>query len=293
LKLLITGASGLVGASLAQVASKMGHETVLTYNQHQISRPNALRIDITNSRNVEEVLEEAVPEVVVHLASITDVDLCEKQPELANSVNGVGTQILAQNCFNKEAHFVYVSTDYVFDGDQGNYREDDAPKPVNIYGLSKLKGEQFTRATSDRFCVARTSVVYGWGRSYRQNFGFWAYTELKAGRTVRVVDDQYCSPTLNSQLARMLLEVTERRLSGTIHLAGASRLSRYEFACAVAKELDISTSYVTPVSASSSAWRAKRPHDSSLNVERALQVLSHKPQEIKSALREFTVEAPS
>ena len=292
MKLLITGASGLVGARLAEIASSLGHETFETFNQHQISRPNALSIDIRNRKNVEEVVNEIAPDVIVHLAAITDVDLCEQQPELADSVNATGTQILAQECFKMGAHFVYVSTDYVFDGDRGNYREDDHPNPVNVYGGSKLKGEQFTRAVSDKFCVARTSVVYGWGRSSRPNFGSWAYSELKAGRSVKVVQDQYCSPTLNSDLARMLIEVAENHLPGTIHLAGASWLSRYEFACALAIQLKVPAKLVIPVMANSSAWRAKRPTDSSLNVDQARRLLSNKPNHIKNALHEFVAQSP-
>ena len=137
---------------------------------------------------------------------------------------------LAEQCLEAGSYLVYVSTDYVFDGKRGNYNETDEPNPVNVYGCSKLRGEEATRATSEEFCVARTSVVYGWGRSSRPNFGSWAYSELRSGRQVTVVSDQYCSPTLNSDLARMLLEVAERHTPGTIHLAGASRLSRYEFA---------------------------------------------------------------
>ena len=293
MRLLITGASGLVGAKLAQTASSLGHETFETFNQHQIDRPKALRIDIRNNRNVQAILKETSPDVTVHLASITDVDLCEQQPELANSINAVGTQILAQECFKMGAHFVYVSTDYVFDGVQGNYREDDSPNPVNIYGRSKLNGEQITRATSEEFTVARTSVVYGWGRTSRPNFGSWAYSELTARRSLKVVVDQYCSPTLNSHLARMLLEVAENQLPGTIHLAGASRLSRYEFARALANELGAPTALIVQTSANSSTWRAKRPSDSSLSVERARQLLTNKPVDISSALREFVLEATS
>ena len=174
--------------------------------------------------------------------------------------------------------------------DSGNYREYDQPNPVNTYGLSKLRGEEATRATSDEFCVARTSVVYGWGRSSRQNFGSWVYSELKAGRPVKVVEDQYCSPTLNSQLARMLLEVAEKHLPGTIHLAGASRLSRYEFAQDMANEFHLEMKLIIPINSKSSSWVAQRPLDSSLNVEKAQKLLSNKPVDIKSALLEFALE---
>jgi dTDP-4-dehydrorhamnose reductase len=290
LKLLITGASGLVGARLTEAASRASHDVVETYSQHQISRPNALQVDIRDKKTIETIMKKTSPDVTIHLASLTDVDLCEREPELANSVNANATHVLAEECLNSGSHFVYVSTDYVFDGKRGNYREDDQPNPVNTYGRSKLRGEEVTRATSDEFCVTRTSVVYGWGRSSRQNFGSWAYSELKAGRPVKVVENQYCSPTLNSQLARMLLEVAEAHLSGTIHLAGASRLSRYEFAQELANEFNFEIKLIVPINSKTSTWFAQRPLDSSLNVNKAHKLLSNKPVDIKNSLREFALE---
>ena len=290
MKILITGASGLVGARLVEFALGAGHQVVQTYNEHHIESNSAFRVDIRNEKEAQKVVKDTSPDVIVHLASITDVDFCEREPKIADSVNASATRTLAEECFNVGGHFVYVSTDYVFDGSRGHYTESDRPNPANTYGRSKLKGEEFTRVASETFCVVRTSVVYGWGRKSRQNFGSWMYAELKAGRPVEVVKNQYCSPTLNSQLARMLLEVAQNRLPGTIHLAGASRLSRYDFARLLANEFNFETKLIVPIDADSSAWFAKRPLDSSLNVARAQELLSNKPVDIRSALSEFAGE---
>src|SRR5208283_4144482 len=167
------------------------------YNQHPIKLPNATRADIKRVTDITEILRKSSPDVVVHLASITDVDFCEQNPELALSVNGTATAVLATECLRIGSYLVYVSTDYIFDGQRGNYKEEDQPKPVNVYGRSKLVGEEATRKASELFCVARTSVVYGWGREFRPNLATWLYAELRAGRSVKVVKDQYASPTLN------------------------------------------------------------------------------------------------
>lgn len=290
MKLLITGASGLVGTRLTEVASHAGHDVVVTYNHHQVEGFNAIRADLTNEQQIRRVMQASSPDAVIHLASITDVDLCERDPELANVVNAESTRVIAEECLKAASYLVNVSTDYVFDGGRGNYREDDQPNPVNTYGSSKLKGEEATRATSDEFCVARTSVVYGWGRGSRPNFGSWVYSELKSGRRVKVVTNQYCSPTLSSHLARMLLEVAERQIPGTIHLAGSSRLNRYEFAQEIAAEFGMNMKLIIPTDAKSSTWIAERPFDSSLNVEKAQQLLSNKPMTIKMALHDFVLE---
>jgi dTDP-4-dehydrorhamnose reductase len=266
LRLLITGASGLVGSRLTEVATSAGHDVFAIYYQNAISTPNAFHANLTDEQKISRIVKESAPEVVVHLASLTDVDLCERNPDLANLINAIATQTLARECYKAGTHLVYISTDYVFDGHRGNYTEEDQPNPVNTYGRSKLAGEEFTLLTSENFCVARTSVVYGWGRESRPNFGSWIYSELKAGRPVKVVDDRYSTPTLNTQLARMLLEVAERRLSGTIHLAGASRLSRYEFAREMALELHMDARLIRPTDSRSISWIAERPPDSSLNV---------------------------
>ena len=290
MKILITGASGLVGVRLTEAASRAGHETFTIYNQHQIDSPSAYHVDLRHERDMIEIMKLSSPDVVVHLASITDVDSCEHNPKIANEVNTIMTGSLAQECSKAGSHFIYVSTDYVFDGRLGNYTEEDLPNPINTYGLSKLRGEEATRNASVKFCIARTSVVYGWGRTFRPNFGSWVYTELEAGRLTRVVKDQYCSPTLDSQLARMLLEVAEKRIPGTIHLAGASKLSRYEFALRIANKFQMDRTLIIPIDSGSTSWFAKRPFDSSLNVEKAQKLLTNKPEKIEVALDEFAWE---
>jgi dTDP-4-dehydrorhamnose reductase len=287
LKILITGASGLVGMRLTEAANRAGHETFTIDNQHQIDSPSAYHIDLRHEQDMIEIMKLSSPDVVVHLASITDVDLCEHNPKLANEVNTIITRSLAQECSRAGSHLIYVSTDYVFDGKLGNYREEDQPNPINTYGLSKLRGEEATRNASEKFSIARTSVVYGWGRKFRPNFGSWVYTELEAGRPTRIVKDQYCSPTLDSQLARMLLEVAEKRIPGTIHLAGASKLNRYEFALKIANKFQMDRTLIVPIDSRSTSWFAKRPLDSSLNVEKAQKLLTNKPENIELGLNEF------
>jgi len=290
LKLLITGASGLVGARLTEVAMKAGHEVIAIYNQHVITAPNALQVDLREENKIAKIVKDSGSDVVIHLASVTNVDLCEQDPHLADLVNAATTRAISQTCCEAGIHFLYVSTDYVFDGRKGNYTEHDQPNPVNGYGLSKLRGEEATLGASASFCVARTSVVYGWGRKSRPNFGSWTYSELKAARQIRVVDDQYCSPTLNSHLAVMLLEVAEKQLPGIIHLAGASRLNRYQFALEMADEFQLDRRLVLPTNGKLSSWVAERPLDSSLNVNKAQELLVSKPIDIKHALKQFARE---
>jgi len=182
---------------------------------------------------------------------------------------------------------IHFSTDYVFDGERGNYNESDKPTPVNQYGASKLIGERLV-LQHENTCVARTSVVFGWGRTYRPNFGLWLYNKLSKGEPVNVVSDQFASPTLNTNLANMLLELAERRALGLIHVAGATRISRFEFAVKLANTFNFSSALLTPVKSESINWIAKRPEDSSLDITKARETLNTKPLKIEDALQEFT-----
>jgi dTDP-4-dehydrorhamnose reductase len=288
LRLLITGASGLLGAKLLEAASNAGHEVFAVYNQHPVKSENVLQADLRNEHDIAKTIHQSSPDSVIHSAAISDVDRCERDPELAFLVNGTATGLLAEECVKVESHLVYVSTDYVFDGQRGMYKEADDPNPINVYGRSKLAGEIAIQKVSESFSVARTSVVYGWGRP---NFATWIHSKLKAGEEVKVVESQYSSPTLNSQLARMLLEVAEKRHSGILHLAGASRLSRFEFAREIAREFRMDQNLIIPSDLKSTSWTAERPPDSSLNVERAENILSNKPASIRQALSEFARQA--
>jgi dTDP-4-dehydrorhamnose reductase len=290
LKLLITGATGLLGSRLTQLAAAAGHEVHSAYHTRRPSQGTPLPLDINSKVDVEKAVRLNAPDALIHAAAITDVDLCELNPELAMRVNGTATGFLAQECRRVGSFMVYISTDYVFDGRQGQYKEDDQPNPINTYGLSKLHGEEQVRRIDGDFCIARTSVLYGWGRKERPNFATWIHENLRRVQRINVVTDQQVSPTLNTNLAKMLLEVTERRLKGPIHLAGATRLTRYEFATCLARRFDFDENLLTQVKSESISWRARRPWDSSLNVSRALEVLSNKPAPINAALDEFRRE---
>lgn len=290
MKLLVTGASGLLGSRLVKLAGDAGHDVRATYHTDTSEAKNAEQLDIVNEAAVNTTLSNNPPDAVIHTASITDVDFCENNPEAARLVNGTATRFIANACRKVGAFLVYVSTDYVFNGQRGMYNEQDEPCPINVYGSSKLFGEQEALAILENLSIVRTSVVYGWGRRRRHNFGTWLFENLSGGRKIDVVTDQHVSPTLNTSLARMLLEVTERRLIGTIHLAGATRLSRYDFAVKLASAFRLDENLLRSIPSTNLTWVAKRPPDSSLDVREALENLGNKPITINEALGEFVHE---
>jgi dTDP-4-dehydrorhamnose reductase len=285
-RILITGAGGLLGHALVQQAGDEGYDVCALYHEHEPEGGRAMRVDITDAKAVNECIQREKPSIIINTASVTDVDLCEREPELATRVNGTAAGFLAEACARVKAFLVQISTDYVFDGSKGNYDENDTPAPVNRYALSKLLGERLVANYGDS-CIARTSVVYGCGRSYRANFGTWLYDKLSKSERVKVVMDQFASPTLNTNLASMTMELAKRRMQGIVHVAGATRASRYEFATRLAEELHADPNLLAPVNARSSGWIARRPLDSSLNVSKAMGLLKSKPVGLDEGIREF------
>jgi len=261
------------------------------YNQHETKAGTPVRIDVTDRTSVQAVLDEVKPEIVIHTAALTNVDLCERDKTLAWRVNAEGTRNVAEFSLKCKAFLVYVSTDYVFSGEKGMYNEMDETKPVNYYGITKLEGERTVTTLMDEWCVARPSVIYGsTPAAGKVNFALWVLDKLKKGETMKVIVDQYVSPTLNTNLAEMILEVVERRLNGVYHLAGATPVNRYEFALLLAETFNLEKNLIVPSSSSEMNWIAKRPRDTSLNVERASKNIRKKPLKIEEALKRLKEE---
>ena len=283
LKLLITGASGLVGYKTAQLALEKSHEVYSAYNEHQIKIGTPIKLDITSQRAVSETISREKPEAIIHTAAYTNVDGCDINRDLAWKVNAEATKYIAKSSAEINAHLTYVSTDYIFDGEKGLYSEEDSPNPINHYGYTKLKGEEMVRKHSREWCIARTSVVYGWGKT-KLNFATWIITNLRQGKEVKIITDQYVSPTLNINLAEMLLEIVERKITDIIHTAGATRISRFKFSTRLAEVFNLNINLVKPTSMDEMSWKAERPRDSSLNVNKALMVMNRKPLKLNQAL---------
>jgi len=218
------------------------------------------------------------------------VDKCELNKELAWKVNVEGTRNIVEAAKNAGSFLVYISTDYVFSGDKGNYKETDKPGPINYYGLTKLKAEEIVQTQKEYF-IARPSVIYGsTPAAGKVNFALWLIETLRKGERVKIVTDQWNTPTLNTNLADMTLEVIERRLTGIYHMCGATRVSRLEFAEQIADAFSLDKGLIDKVLSSQFTWPAKRPMDSSLDTSKAQKTLQNKPLEMGAALKQLKFE---
>ncbi|MBI2267603.1 MAG: dTDP-4-dehydrorhamnose reductase [Armatimonadetes bacterium] len=279
MKILITGAGGMLGSDLCSVLG-----------DRAVPRTRA-EMDVTVLRACREAIREAGPSLVVHCGAFTDVDACETRPGMAFEVNALGTANLALVCSLLEIPLLYVSTDYVFNGKKSApYVESDPPHPLGAYGKSKWAGEDFIRKHLSRYCIVRTSWLFGRnGKNFVRSILRQAREREHTGEPLRVVDDQVGSPTYTLDLAGAILSLAKRQRVGTYHVTNQGTCSWYRFACEILKDAGISVP-VVPIHSSDLGRPAPRPANSVLDnrLWRALGFLPLRPY--RHALRAYLKE---
>jgi len=291
LKVLVTGSAGLVGRQVVKDLSN-SHQVFSCYNESKPEYGDSVKMDLKNREMISSILTEKKPDIVIHLGAMTGVDLCEKEKTSASEINTKATEIIAKECSKLNSFLVYVSTDYVFDGNLGMYKEDDVTNPLGFYGKSKLEGEKVVQNFSTNWCIARTSTPFGLHPT-KKSFPMWVIENLQKQKQIDILIDQFTSPTYIPNLSRMLIEISERRITGVIHAAGASKISRYQMASMVSDKLNLDGTLLKQISMSKMKWVAQRPKDSSLDVSRASSILNEKPQKIDQSLNLFINEMKS
>ena len=283
-KLLIIG-TGLLGSRIVEMASDE-FEIVNTYNKNPVDLQSTVfhQLDITDRKVTLGMIKEVNPDYIIHTAAHTGVDYCEVHRSEAYSVNVTGARNVSEASGEIGAKLVYISTDYVFDGAKGMYCEGDITNPINHYGKTKLEGEDVVKSTCNDWIIARTSVLYGWNPA-KPNFVTWALDELMAGNRIRIVNDQFNSPTLADNLADMLIELIKRDEHGVFHTSGGERISRYDFAIKIAEIFDLNSELIEPITSDQLNWIAKRPADSSLDVSKISNI--EKPLTIEESLEKM------
>lgn len=260
MKVLVIGKDGQLGSELVRIIG----------GSRGTSRQkgSGIYLDLTNVNSIEDTILKEMPDVVINAAAYTNVDGCEENKRDAFLINGKAVGNMARACSVTDSYFIHISTDYVFDGANGNYTEDDTPNPVNYYGVSKLMGEAYALSYDDSL-VIRTSGVYG----IKMNFPLYVVKTLREGGTVNCIDSYY-SPIHATLLAESIKELIEKRMYGILNVSG-ERLSRYDFALKIKKSLDIKTGNISLVN-NSPNLKARRPYDSSLKNDKAKKILSTK-----------------
>lgn len=279
MKFFITGGSGLLGERLSAIAND-NYDITLSHNSNPTG--NTIKCDITNEQEVEKVILNNNPDVIIHCAAMTNVDLCEDEIDKAYEINGNGTGNIARAGEKVGAKVIYVSTDFVFDGKKGNYSEDDEVNPLGYYAKSKYDGEVQLKKYSTNWAIARVSVLYGWHK--RQNFTTWVINQLRQNNDINIVTDQINSPTFADNAAEAIYEIALQDKNGIYHTAGNDEISRYDFTMKIAEEFDLNKELIHPTNSTEFVQKAPRPMNSSLNVHKVEKELGMRMETCSESL---------
>jgi dTDP-4-dehydrorhamnose reductase len=287
-RVLVIGASGLVGQALVRVLREKKSNITGTYSTHR--RKGLIPLDVGNARQVRDCWNEVRPGTVFLAAALTHVDYCEDHPREARDINAEGTARVVKEAASLGTKIVFYSTAYVFDGTEGPYSEEADPRPLNTYGRSKLEAEQFIQENIEDCLILRTTVVFGWDRASK-NFAMQVYHRLSMNEKMTVPGDQISNPTLADYLAETSVELVRQGANGIVNVVGKDRVSRADFAKALARTFGMNPGLVVPVSTESLDQRAVRPLQGGLCTEKLFRLLGRKSMPLDEALARFRAQS--
>lgn len=283
-RVLVLGASGLLGINLAMEANAE-NDVFGTVHRTQINDApfETLVADLLGSVALPALLDKTKPDWLVNCVALADVDQCEQQSELAQALNVELPRRLAVEAAKRGLRLVHISTDAVFDGQQGNYSEEDAAIPLSEYGRSKLDGENAVLESNPDAIVARVNF-FGWGISGTRSLSEFFFNKLSVGKVAPGLTDRYFSPLLVNDLSQLLLQMLESGLNGLYHVASPIGLSKYDFAVALARVFAFDENLVEPVEAESLNYKAVRAPDLRLNTAKLQDTLSMELPDVHSGI---------
>lgn len=287
MRLLITGASGMLGCNLMRAAC-IDHEVWGSYKTFPVFVPRGktFAMDLADEAQVKERVGTLKPRAIIHTAALTDVEECERNPLRAKEVNVQATKNLARIAGEMGIYFVYISTDYVFDGRKGDYVETNPPGPVNVYGETKLSGEEEVRSSCPRSLVIRTSI-FGFNIQPKTGLVEYVRDSLARGEPITRFSDQFSTPIYTGDLGRLILALLDRGTTGLFHIGGAEKISRYDFAVKVAETFGLPPAMIRPVPFRHLEGLAQRPRDSSLCSEKIESHLKIRLPSAKEGLKKL------
>lgn len=292
MKILITGSNGLLGQKVVYaLLKKTGVEIIATSKgENRISKKNGYQyfpLDITNKNEVSELISKVQPDCIINTAAMTNVDACENDQPGCKALNVDAVQYLIDACKPFNTHFIHISTDFVFDGEGGPYREEDEPNPVSYYAWSKLESEKIVQASGLDWAILRTIIIYGVVDDVqRSNLVLWTKSSLEAGKSINVITDQFRSPTLAEDLADACISASERRAKGIYHICGPEKDfdSIINLVKKIAKFYKLDESLIKPISSAELNQPAKRPPKTGFILDKARRELNYNPHTFEEGL---------
>ncbi len=282
MKVLVIGANGQLGSALMEVL-KTDFGVMGTY---VIDEPeDMIHLDITNNDEVDSVLDEVKPDIVINTAALTHVDKCEDEQELASKINTQGNTNLFEKCKEHGAKLIFISSYYVFDGEKGWYSEDDEVKPLNVYSKTKVESEKITFQDPNNLII-RTSKIYSWGIDNR-NFIARMINTLKQGSTFETTNDQFNNPISAYDLAFSIKRLIQENASGIYNTGGPDYVNNLDFATITADVFDLDKSLIIGKTTEEFNAKALRPKKCALKIDKLIQKINFKPKSVKENLEKW------
>ncbi len=290
MRILITGSNGLLGQKI--VRQLLNSKDAFLATSLGANRNNACpsdhycAMDITNQADIERVMKEFQPSHVIHTAAMTNVDACELDPTTCESINVDAVRYLAHACQKIGVHFQMLSTDFVFDGEKGNYSEEDEPNPLSVYATSKVEGEKIVSSLANlSYSIVRTIIVYGTGQNLsRSNIVLWAKDALQKGQELTIIDDQFRAPTWADDLAWACIRICRLNEQGIFHIAGPETMSIFALVERIAKHYHLPMSQVKRTDSSTLNQPAVRPPKTGFDLSKAKNILGYRPKSLEETL---------
>ena len=279
MRILITGAFGQLGSAVSRHLSE--DFDIIRTGRSIPHGKNGIILDVLNQIYFKEVIQATEPDLVINLAAMTQVDGCELNPNLAKEINIAGVQHL---CDSFDGKIIHLSTDYVFDGENGPYSEDDPVCPLSVYGETKLVSERILLNHDPNHLVIRGNVIYDDSETTKASFLNWVVNSLKEKQEIQVVNDQVNNPTWTKSMADIIVLCIEKDLSGIVHWGDADHLNRYDFAIKIAEKYVLDSKLIKAITTEELNQAAPRPLKSGLKSDKLVQALNVVPPSIDECL---------
>ena len=290
-RILITGASGLLGLNFGLIMSKQ-HEVFGVVNQNLLHGVpfNVIQADLIKDDMAVSLLDRIQPEVIIHCAAMANIDQCESNQDLAFQINALLPEKMALAARRLGIRLVHISTDAVFDGQRGNYHETDQTNPLSVYALTKLQGEQRVADTYPEAIISRVNF-YGWSLTGKRSLGEFFYTNLKSGARVKGFTDVYFCPLEVTYLIELLMKMVQGGISGLYHVVSSQAISKYDFGCNIADQFGFDKTLISPASWKDSGLIAARSPNLTLDVSKLTRSLGENLPEQQPGLARFRSQA--
>jgi len=291
MRILVTGASGLLGLNLS-LAAMTSHQVVGVDRSTLAGVPfELINLDLLESDILDRMLEQVRPDWLIHCAALADMEACERDPFGSQALNAELPRNLAEACRKQNVHMLHISTDGVFDGTkEGFYSEEDVPNPQGVYARTKLEGEQAVLSRNPQACVARVNF-YGWSLTGRHGLAEFFVRNLQSGKPVNGFTDVFFCPLFVGDLAVVLLKMLEKNLSGLYHAVGSEVTSKFEFGRTIAHVFGWDENLIMPLSVEDSGLKARRSHNMRLSVHKLSTALGMDIPGFSTGLKQFYTQA--